>query len=87
MKVIEISAIWCSSCLIMKKVWKNAKQNFENLEWIEYDLDFDSEVKSYQVGATLPVLIFEKEGMETSRLVGEKTMEEVFKWLEENISA
>ena len=85
MKIIGISAIWCSSCLIMKKVWTKAKQKYPNLEWVEYDLDFDPEATSYQVEDKLPVLILEQNGLEQSRVVGEKTIEEVFVWLSQNI--
>ena len=85
MKIIQISAIWCSSCLVMQKIWDSCKCEFSNIEWIKYDLDFEEEeVKRYQVGEKLPVLIFEKDGIEVSRLVGEKTKEEVQSWIKEN---
>lgn len=86
MKIIEIGAIWCSSCLVMKKVLTKVKQKFPNLEWIEYDLDFDEEASHYQALEKLPVLIFEQDGMECSRLIGERTAEEVITWLSENIN-
>lgn len=86
MKITIISAIWCSSCLVMKKVWNKVKKQYPNLEWQEYDLDFSEEAKNYQVGETLPVLIFEKKGIETSRLIGEKKVEEVERWIENNIN-
>ncbi len=87
MRVISISAIWCSSCLLMKKNYQKVKKEFQNLEWIDYDLDFDIEASHYQVGEKLPVLIFEKDQVEQSRLVGEKKVEEIIKWLEENIAS
>ncbi|MCI8544946.1 MAG: thioredoxin family protein [Bacilli bacterium] len=86
MRVIVISAIWCSSCLVMKKAWTNAKQAFPDLEWVEYDLDFDQEASLYQDLEKLPVLIFEKNGLECSRLIGEKSVEEVISWVNENTS-
>lgn len=87
MRIVEISAVWCSSCLVMKKIWKKVKEQYSNLEWIEYDLDFSEEANSYQVGEKLPVLIFFKNETEQSRLIGEKRLEEVEKWIEENIGA
>lgn len=86
MRVIVISAIWCSSCLVMKKVWTKAKQAFPDLEWVEYDLDFDQEASLYQDLEKLPVLIFEKNSLECSRLIGERSVEEVISWVNENIS-
>lgn len=84
MKIIQISALWCSSCLIMKKVFDTCKKEFPEIEWVSYDLDFDNEAKQYQVSDKLPVLIFEKNGIEVSRLVGEKKKEEVSTWILEN---
>lgn len=85
MKIIQISAIWCNSCLVMQKKWQQAQKKFPNIEWNHLDLDFDEEeVSKYQVGEKLPVLIFEKEGIELSRLIGEKSEEEVLEWIKQN---
>lgn len=83
--IIEISAIWCSSCLIMKKVWNCVKEEYPNIEWKSLDLDFDDAEINYQNLEKLPVLIFEKDGKEISRLVGERKKEEVIKWIEQNL--
>lgn len=84
MKIIKISAVWCSSCLVMQKVWESVKQEFPKLEWKDLDVDFDPESQEYQVGNMLPVLILENENKEINRLVGEKTKEEVVEWLKQN---
>lgn len=84
MKVIEISAIWCSSCLVMQKTWNAVKHKFSDIEWISYDLDFDEEAKEYQVGNQIPILILEQNGKEKSRLIGEKNESEVVEWLNQN---
>ena len=83
--IIEISAIWCSSCLVMPKRWKEIQKEFPSIEWKKYDFDLAPEVQKYQVGEKLPVLIFEKDGNEISRLVGERTKEEVFAWVVKNL--
>ncbi len=86
MKIIQISAIWCSSCLVMQKIWNHVKDAFPEIEWCKMDLDFDSEeVSKYQVGDKIPVLIFEKNGEECSRLIGEKKEEEVMLWIKQNL--
>jgi thiol-disulfide isomerase/thioredoxin len=49
-----------------------------NLDIISYDYDEDEEVKNYNVGAKLPVLIvLDKEGNEVTRIIGEKTKKEL----------
>ena len=71
MKVVKITALWCSACLIMNKVWNNVKDNFDfDIEELDYDLD-EEEVSKYDVGKVLPVFIFYEKGKEVLRLVGE----------------
>ena len=41
------------------------------------DYDFDDEALKYNVGNTLPVLIFMKGDKEITRLIGEKTEKEL----------
>ena len=85
MKIIKISAIWCGACIVMNKIWKDVKNDFSDIEIEELDLDFDEEeVKQYNVGDTLPVLIFMDDSSEKDRLVGEKTKEEVYSFIERN---
>ena len=84
MKVIKITAVWCSACLIMNKRWKEIENKY-NVETVGYDLDFDEdEVKEYNVGDKLPVFIFlDKDSNEIGRLIGEKSIEEIEKYIEE----
>ena len=82
MKISRINAVWCSGCLVMKKVWKEIMALYPNLEIINYDYDIDiEEVQKYQVGQVLPVAIFLKNGQE-KRLIGEQTKEEIIKTIE-----
>ena len=83
MKVIKITAVWCSACLIMNKRWKEIEKDYD-VETISYDLDFDEdEVKEYEVGEKLPVFIFLDGDKEIGRLIGEKSLEEIKKYIEE----
>ena len=45
----------------------------------------DEESENYNVGDTLPVIIREENDVEVARLVGEKTYEEVKKFIEEGL--
>ena len=40
-------------------------------------MDYDFDDYSYEVGTVLPVLIFEKDGTEVDRLVGEVSYEDI----------
>ena len=87
MKIIKIGAIWCPGCLVMKKIWNNILKVRE-LDIIELDYDMDNdEVKKYNVGNILPVVIFlDKDDNELERLIGEqkenKLLEVIDKYLE-----
>lgn len=72
MRIVKISAIWCGGCLVMNKVWENIKKNYPEIEFITLDYDMDEdEVKKYNVGDILPVLIFYKNDIEVRRIDGE----------------
>ena len=43
MKVIRISAIWCSSCLIMKSRFNEVASEL-NIDIIDYDYDIDTDI-------------------------------------------
>lgn len=78
--IIIISAIWCPSCLLIKKHLKKLKQEYPsiNIETLDYDLD-ENEVNKYNVGKTLPVII-----CNDKRLVGEKSYEEIISFLKDS---
>lgn len=78
MKIIKISAIWCTGCLITNKNLKKIKEEYPSIEIIDLDYDMDEEeVKKYNVGKIIPVLIFEKDNQEITRLIGEKDYKEI----------
>lgn len=80
-KLVVISAVWCPSCLILKKHLKKLKEEF-NLEIETFDYDFDEEeVLKYNVGDKLPVVVSEDDDNEIDRLIGEKTYEEIVDFL------
>ncbi len=84
MTIIKISAMWCPACIIMNKFWNEIEEEFPYIEFISYDLDMDEEeVKKYNVGNTLPVIIMIKNNKETNRLIGEKTKAEIMRFIKE----
>ena len=83
MKVIKITAIWCSACLVMNKVWNSILKK-KNIETISLDLDMDEEeANKFSPGEVLPVFIFMKDNKEIKRVVGEHTEEELLEIIEE----
>lgn len=78
MKIVRVTAVWCMSCLSMKKTWKKVFQEYDNLEIIDLDYDIDSEmIKEYNIGETLPELVVFKNDKEVKRIIGEKTKKEL----------
>ena len=77
-EIVVISAVWCPSCLILKKELKKLHEEY-NLEFrlLDYDLDED-EVMEYNVGDKLPVII-----CGNKRVIGEKTYEELVNFFKE----
>ena len=84
MKIIKIGAIWCPGCLVIKKSIEKIKSNYPEIDLKELDLDFDEEeVKQYNVGDVLPVLIFYKDNEEYTRLIGESKYEDMERVIKE----
>lgn len=79
MKVLKFNAIWCSACLVMKKIYKHVENMHPELEFITYDYDNDEDmVEKYNIGTTIPVLVFVDENdNEVGRIIGEKSYEEI----------
>lgn len=82
MKIVKIGAMWCPACIIMKKFWNDIKNEFNNFEFVDYDIDMDEdEVKKYNPGDILPVIIMVENDKEIKRLVGERKKEDVISFL------
>ena len=77
-EVIVINAVWCPSCLILKKNLKKIKEEY-GIEYTSLDYDLDEEkVKEYGKFDILPVII-----VGDKKLVGEKSIDEIIKFLKE----
>lgn len=84
MHIVRITAMWCMSCLAMKKVWKKVFSDYPELKIVDYDLDFDKDkVEQYNIGKILPVLIVFKDDLEVSRIIGEKSNKELTRLIKE----
>ena len=84
MKIVKITSLGCPSCIIMNKFINQIKIEYPDIEFEEFDYDFD-DVDNYDVGKILPVFIFYKDDKEIGRLKGEHKKEELVKIIEENV--
>lgn len=83
MKIIKIGALWCPACLITNNALDKINKNYD-VEIVSLDYDFDEEeVSKYNVGETLPELIFIKDDKEVKRLIGEKNYKDIEEVLKE----
>lgn len=81
MQIVKISSLGCTSCIIINNILEKILENYK-IHVKEIDYDFDD--YTYEVGKTLPVLIFEdSSGNEISRLVGEVSYEKIENKLKE----
>lgn len=84
MRIVRITAMWCMSCLAMKKTWKKVFKHFDDVQIIDLDFDFDAEaMKHYDVGKTLPILIVFDKDKEIGRIIGEKSVSEMMTLIQE----
>lgn len=82
MKLVRISAIWCTSCILTYNDFNEIKEEYKEFEYEELDYDTD-QIEEYNVGNILPVIIVYKDNKEITRIIGEKRKKEIKKVLEE----
>lgn len=81
MKIVRISAIWCTSCILTTKDFNEIKDKYKDIEYVELDYDTDN-IDDYNPGDILPVIIVYKDNKEITRIIGEKRFKEIDKVLE-----
>ncbi len=76
MKIVRISAVWCSSCIVTYKDFNYLKEKYPLNTYIELDYDMD-DISKYNVGEILPVVILYKGDVEVSRFAGEVDIKKI----------
>ena len=83
MKLIRISAVWCTSCIITYKAWQELKGEYKDFSFEEYDYDEDTEiVQKYDIGKKIPAIIILDGENELGRIIGEKSKKEMIEIIE-----
>lgn len=75
MRIVKISSMTCTSCIIMNNVINKIKNNY-SVEVVDLDYDFD-DIENYNIGKILPVIIFYDGDKEIKRLEGEHSYTEI----------
>ncbi len=85
MKVKVLTAAWCHACLLMKKRIKEYQKTHDiSFEFI--DIDFDTEkCVGLEIGKVLPVYYIYQDDQIIKRFVGEKSIDELEKELNDAI--
>ena len=76
MKLLRISAVWCTRCILTTSDFNKIKDTYKDFEYEELDYDTD-DIEKYNVGDTLPVIIIFKDNKEVDRIIGEKRFKEI----------
>lgn len=85
MKILKFNAIWCPGCLIMRPRWNKVINELPEIEITEYDYDSNrEEVDLWNIGNKLPVaIIVDDKGSELTRIIGEKSFDDLLKIINE----
>jgi hypothetical protein len=67
----------------MKSRWDKALKGLSGVSIVDFDYDSDeAEVRRHAIGTILPVVIFEKDGVEQERIIGEVSLKDLLKALQ-----
>ena len=79
-KVVVVSSWikYCYSCASQMKVLKEAKKDFDNIEYFAFDVTNENISNLFNVQYQSTLLIF-KDNKEVYRSIGETTQEEIYK--------
>ena len=79
-KVVVVSSWikYCYSCASQMKVLKEAKKDFDNIEYFAFDVTNENISNLFNVQYQSTLLIF-KDNKEVYRIIGETTQKEIYK--------
>lgn len=78
MKIMIVSALWCQSCLYMRKHFKTWMSLHPEIEFVQADLDLDEKlIDSLGPFKVLPTVLLFRDDQVIDRWVGEHSIEEL----------
>ena len=85
-KVVVVSSWikYCTSCASQMKVLKNAKKDFDNMEYFAFDVTNKEIAQFFNVQYQTTLLIF-KDNKEIYRSIGETTKDLIYKAIQSSI--
>lgn len=79
------TAKWCVPCQQFKPVLKRALESFNGIKYREIDVDAEKELADQFGIASIPTLVFFKNGEPVDMLVGACSYRTVLNWLKRNV--
>jgi thioredoxin 1 len=75
--ILHFTAAWCGPCKALTRTFENNKTAFKKIKRCKVDLDeHQALAKKYNI-KSVPTLLLFKNGQESKRLIGNKTLEEL----------
>jgi thioredoxin 1 len=69
-EVKKFSAAWCGPCRMLAPMFEGIKTKFDNVNFINIDVDQQFEEASKYSIRSVPTVIIEKDGKEVERFIG-----------------
>jgi thioredoxin 1 len=70
LKAIKFFATWCGPCKLYAPVFERASAQHPEVEFFEFDVDTDPEIREDFGVVTVPTTVLLKNGAEASRVTG-----------------
>jgi thioredoxin len=69
-EVKRFHAAWCGPCKMLAPIIENIKPKFQNVNFVDVDVDQQFEIASKYTIRSVPTVIIEKNGKEVERFAG-----------------
>ena len=69
-EVKRFHAAWCGPCRMLAPIMEKIKPNFQNVNFVDIDVDTQFEEASKYIIRSVPTVIIEKDGKEVERFAG-----------------
>ena len=70
LEVKKFGAVWCGPCKALAPVLNELKSQFDNVSFVEYDVDNEFEEATKYSIRSVPTVIVLEDGIEVERIVG-----------------